>query len=280
MHFTKWQGCGNDFVIIDERENFAGDAASFAKKICDRHYGVGADGLIFVLSSAKADFRMRIINADGSEAEMCGNGIRCFARHVKENGFTAKNEFTVETKAGIIVPKIIEANGETLVSVDMGKPILEGDKIPVKGFGSEKIINETITVAGNEYKMTCVSMGNPHCVIFVDDAENCGIEKLGPLFEHHELFPNKINTEFVAKKSDDRLRMRVWERGAAITPACGTGSCAALVASSLTQRTGRKAAIELDGGTLVVEWKDNDHVFMTGSAEKVFDGNLEENFYA
>ena len=277
LNFTKWQGCGNDFVLIDCLEKpLEEDYANLAKAICDRHYGIGADGILVVEPSNKADFCMRIINADGSEAEMCGNGIRCFARYLYDYGRTKKQQFTIETGAGILVPELqIEEGRVTGIKVDMGEPILAGEDIPVAGFGRNKVINETLTVEGHEYKMTCVSMGNPHCVIFVDDADTFPIEKLGTFFEHHMAFPRKTNTEFVSVRDRSHLRMRVWERGAAVTLACGTGSCATLVAGVLTDRTDRLAEIQLDGGRLMVEWSANNHVFMTGPAELVFEGCLE-----
>ncbi len=277
LNFTKWQGCGNDFVLIDCLEKpLEEDYADLAKAICDRHYGIGADGILVVEPSNKADFCMRIINADGSEAEMCGNGIRCFARYLYDYGRTKKQQFTIETGAGILVPELqIEEGRVTGIKVDMGEPILAGEDIPVAGFGRNKVINETLTVEGHEYKMTCVSMGNPHCVIFVDDADTFPIEKLGTFFEHHMAFPRKTNTEFVSVRDRSHLRMRVWERGAAVTLACGTGSCATLVAGVLTDRTDRLAEIQLDGGRLMVEWSANNHVFMTGPAELVFEGCLE-----
>lgn len=272
MKFTKWQACGNDFVLVNAFHNE--DVTAIREnvvKICDRHFGVGADGVIFILPSKIADFRMQIINNDGSEAEMCGNGIRCFAKAVKNAGLTDKNKFTVETGAGIIIPEI-QADGT--VVVDMGEPILEGDKIPVDGFGNNKVIDENIEVDGKTYKMTCVSMGNPHCVVFVDDIAKVELEKIGPKFEHHPAFPRKTNTEFVQVKDDAHVRMRVWERGAGITLACGTGSCATTVACILNNKTQRKIKVELDGGELTVEWADNNHIFMTGPATLVFDGEL------
>ncbi len=279
MKFTKWQGCGNDFVLIDCRESEPADYAKLAIKVCDRHYGVGADGILVVLPSAlpDADFRMRIFNTDGSEAEMCGNGIRCFARYLYDEGITKKTEFGVETGAGVLVPRIILEDGKvTGVRVDMGEPILEGDKIPVTGYGMNRVINEPITVQGKEYHMTCVSMGNPHCVVFVEDAENFPIYEVGTHFEHHEAFPRKTNTEFVEVKDRSHVRMRVWERGAAVTLACGTGSCATAVAGVLNDKTDRKVEVELDGGKLLVEWTPNNHVFMTGPAELVFTGELAD----
>lgn len=272
MKFTKWQACGNDFVLVNAFHNEDVTAIrNNAVKICDRHFGVGADGVIFILPSKIADFRMQIINSDGSEAEMCGNGIRCFAKAIKNAGLTEKNKFTVETGAGIIVPEIKD---DGTVDVDMGEPILAGDEIPVAGFGSNKVIDEAIEVDGKTYKMTCVSMGNPHCVVFVDDITQIDLAKIGPKFEHHQAFPKKINTEFVEVKKDNYVRMRVWERGAGITLACGTGSCATTVACILNKKTQRKIQVELDGGVLTVQWADNNHIFMTGPATQVFTGEL------
>lgn len=276
--FTKWQGCGNDFVLVNgfsERLDEE-DLAALAQKICDRHYGIGADGLILVLPSKAADFRMRILNADGSEAEMCGNGIRCFAGVVHDEGLSDKEEFTVETGAGILVPRLQLADGKLQgVRVDMGEPTLAGDRIPVLGFGAAHVVEQPIEASGEKLSMTCVSMGNPHCVIFVEDAEAVPIEKLGPLLERHEAFPKKTNVEFAAVLDASHIRMRVWERGAAVTLACGTGSCATLVAAALTGRTERAAEVQLDGGRLQIEWAEDNHVYMTGPAEKVFAGRRE-----
>ena len=276
--FTKWQGCGNDFVLVNgfsERLDEE-DLAALAQKICDRHYGIGADGLILVLPSKAADFRMRILNADGSEAEMCGNGIRCFAGVVHDEGLSDKEEFTVETGAGILVPRLQLADGKLQgVRVDMGEPTLAGDRIPVLGFGAAHVVEQPIEAGGETLSMTCVSMGNPHCVIFVEDAEAVPIEKLGPLLERHEAFPKKTNVEFAAVLDASHIRMRVGERGAAVTLACGTGSCATLVAAALTGRTERAAEVQLDGGRLQIEWAEDNHVYMTGPAEKVFAGRRE-----
>ena len=276
--FTKWQGCGNDFVLVNgfsERLDEE-DLGALAQKICDRHYGIGADGLILVLPSKAADFRMRILNADGSEAEMCGNGIRCFAGVVHDEGLSDKEEFTVETGAGILVPRLQLADGKLQgVRVDMGEPTLAGDRIPVLGFGAAHVVEQPIEAGGDTLSMTCVSMGNPHCVIFVEDAEAVPIEKLGPLLERHEAFPKKTNVEFAAVLDASHIRMRVWERGAAVTLACGTGSCATLVAAALTGRTERAAEVQLDGGRLQIEWAEDNHVYMTGPAEKVFAGRRE-----
>lgn len=267
--FVKWQACGNDFVLVNAFNNEdVSEIRNNVEKICDRHFGAGADGVIFILPSKVADFRMQIINSDGSEAEMCGNGIRCFAKAVYGAGLTTKRKFTVETGAGIIIPEIQE---DGTVHVDMGEPILEGDKIPVAGFGNGKVINEDIIVDGKNYKMTCVSMGNPHCVVFVDDINEIKLDEIGPKFETHSAFPRKTNTEFVEIKNDGYVRMRVWERGAGITLACGTGSCATGVACMLNNLTKRQIQVELDGGILKIEWADNNHIYMTGPATKVYE---------
>ena len=276
-NFTKWQGCGNDFVLLDCLQEDIQDYAALARKVCDRHYGVGADGILVVLPSDKADFRMRIFNTDGSEAEMCGNGIRCFARYLYDFGLTKKTSFTVETGAGILVPEIVLVDGQVKgVKVDMGEPHLLGEEIPIVGFDGQKVINQVMTVEEQEYHFTAVSMGNPHCVIFVDDAEHFPIYELGHKFETHELFPRKTNTEFVEVKDRKHVRMRVWERGAAVTLACGTGSCATVVAGILNDKLDREAEVELDGGKLLIHWADNNHVFMTGPAELVFSGELAD----
>ena len=274
IEFTKWQGCGNDFVLVDDRSESMKDPAELSRKMCDRHYGIGADGLIIIRPSDKADTRMRIYNTDGSEAEMCGNGIRCFAIWVYELGLVPGEEFTVETGAGILVPKIIKENGRiTGVRVDMGQPVLDAEKIPTKGFGTGRVVDKTIEVLGETYHVTCVSMGNPHCVVLWDDLSTLDIEKLGPAFENHPAFPNRVNTEFVSVRDKNHVRMRVWERGAAVTMACGTGACATLTACVLNDRTERKAEIELDGGKLFIEWSEKDnHIYMTGPAEEVYKG--------
>ena len=273
MKFSKWQGCGNDFVIVDFLDHEPVDFAVLAREMCDRHFGVGADGLMAACPSETADVRMREFNPDGTEPEMCGNGIRCFSRWLYEEGYVTKEEFTVETLAGTMVPRVIVQDSTvSAVAVDMGVPVLEGERIPVAGFGTERVVAQPITVAGKEYAMTCVSMGNPHCVIFVDDAEGFPLEQLGAQFEHHAAFPRKINTEFVEVRDRRHARMRVWERGAGITLACGTGTCATLTAGVLNDVLDREAAIEVDGGVIHVAWREDGHIVMTGPAERVFTG--------
>ena len=266
--FTKMHGCGNDFVVLDctrtERPQL--QLSEIAKKLCHRRFGIGADQLLTVKPSEKADFKMEIYNADGGEVEMCGNGIRCFARYVYEHGLTRKREIEVETLAGIVRPKL---RGE-MVEVDMGRPILEGADIPVKAKGL--IVDRPLGVKGETYRVTCVSMGNPHCVLYVDRVEDLELERLGPDFENHDFFPNRINTEFVQVLGAGEVRMRVWERGAGETWACGTGACAVTVAGVLTGRTERKLSLHLLGGDLEVEWAADDRVYMTGPAEEVFEG--------
>lgn len=277
LAFTKWQGCGNDFVLVDARRMGLPSAPdALSRRVCDRHYGVGADGLIFVLPSERADFCMRIFNADGSEAEMCGNGIRCFARLVYDEGMTAKETFTVETGAGVLTPRIVKTDGAAAgVEVDMGAPVLEADRIPVAGFGAARVVEEPIEALGRRWTATCVSMGNPHCVVFVDDVDAVDMEKAGPAFERHAWFPRRANVEFVEVRDAAHLRMRVWERGAAVTLACGTGACASLVAAALTGRAARRAEVELDGGRLRVSWAENGRIYMEGPAERVFSGVYE-----
>ena len=268
--FEKWQGCGNDFILIDRVTNEI-DEPDKIKFMCDRHFGIGADGVIYVQSSLKAATRMRIFNADGSEAEMCGNGLRCFAKYLLSGDkFFSDDELTVETGAGILTVTM----KRNRITVDMGEPIFAADQIPVDGFGAQKLIGEPIKVDGVNYKMTCVSMGNPHCVIFVKDIAKVDLEKIGPKFETHKIFPRKTNTEFVQVVGKNRLRMRVWERGSGITLACGTGACATAIAANLNGLADKKSTVILDGGELEIEWCDNNHILMTGAAEKVFAGEI------
>jgi diaminopimelate epimerase len=264
--FTKMHGCGNDFVVVDCLERDWPDLGTIAKQLCHRRFGVGADQLLTIKPSDTADFKMEIYNADGGEVEMCGNGIRCFARYVHDHGLTKKTAIEVETLAGVVRPRLM---GDQ-VKVDMGRPILEGQMIPVAATG--RITDHPLRVGGEDYRVTCVSMGNPHCVLYVDDVDELRLEDIGPKFENHHFFPNRVNTEFVQVLEADEVRMRVWERGAGETWACGTGACAVTVAGVLAERTERKLALHLLGGTLKVEWASDDHVYMTGPAEEVFEG--------
>ena len=274
FNFTKWHGLGNDFVIVDIFKENISDCNNLAIEVCDRNFGIGADGLVLVGPSDIADFKMQIFNSDGSEAEMCGNVTRCVACYVYENSLTDKVKFGIETKAGIIKPElIINNNIIELVKVDMGEPILSPNLIPVEIDGRDKIVDYPIKVLNAELKITCVSMGNPHCVIFVDDLNDIDLTEIGPLLETHKLFPKKINVEFAQVIKDDYIKMRVWERGAGVTLACGTGSCATLVAAVLNNKTQKKALLELDGGDLTIEWAEDNHIYMSGPAKLVFKGS-------
>ena len=269
LYFTKMHGCGNDFIFIDCLNGEKRDLKNLAKRLCDRRFGIGADQLLTVHPSKIADFKMEIYNADGGQVEMCGNGIRCLARFVHDRGLTRKNELAVETLAGIIRPRLV---GD-LVEVDMGEPILEGRKIPVDADG--RILDYPLEVDGTTYRVTCVSMGNPHCVLYLDDPESLDLQRIGPRFEHHPFFPNRVNTEFIKVLDPEEIRMRVWERGVGETWACGTGACAAAVAGALTGRNGREVTVHLRGGDLLIEWRDDDRVYMTGGAEEVFQGTVK-----
>jgi len=275
MKFTKMHGCGNDYVYVNLFEEEVVDPAAVSIKVSDRHFGIGSDGLITIGPSDKADFRMRIYNADGSEAEMCGNGIRCVAKYVYDHKLTDKTEVQIETGAGVLTLKLFVKEGEVdQVRVDMGQPILEPALIPVQTEG-DKVIDEPIEVGGKTWRMTCVSMGNPHAVVFVDDTEHFEIEKYGPLFENHKRFPKRTNTEFTQVLSRTEANMRVWERGSAETWACGTGTCACVMACILNGKTDDKVLVHLRGGDLTIEYdRESDHIFMTGPATEVFSGEI------
>ena len=274
MRFTKVQGLGNDFVLVNgfEQELDLDRFPELAVKICDRHFGVGADGFVPLLPSRTADVTMRIYNSDGSEAEMCGNAIRCAAKYLFEHDLVIKEKIRVETLAGIRIPELIIENGRvTLVRVDMGEPRLERADVPMLG-APGRVVNEELDVDGGAYRITAVSMGNPHCIIFVPDVEAVSPARLGPRFETHPAFPRKTNVEFVQVLNRSEVNMRVWERGAGITMACGTGACAAGVASALNGYTGRLVSVHLSAGALLIEWVGDNHVYMTGPAEEVFSG--------
>ncbi len=278
MKFTKMQGLGNDYVYVNCLKEKIADPPELARKISDRHFGVGSDGLIMINPSDKADFEMEMYNADGSRAEMCGNGIRCVAKYVYDYGLTDKTYISVETLAGIKYLDLTVENGKvSLVKVDMGQPILEPEKIPVAAKGS-RVVDEPLLVDGKEYRMTCVSMGNPHAVIFVDeDVKNLPLEKIGPSFENHICFPKRVNTEFVRVIDRHTAEMRVWERGSGETLACGTGTCAVAVACVLNGLTEDAITVHLLGGNLYIEWdREKNTVYMTGPAEVVFDGEWPE----
>lgn len=277
MKFTKLHGCGNGYIYVNLFEETLDNPAEMAIKVSDHHFGIGSDGLITIGPSEVADFTMHIYNADGSEAEMCGNGVRCVGKYVYDHGLTDQTVVKIETGAGIMVLELNVENGKVAtVRVDMGEPIFESEKIPVVAEGTP-VLMEPIVVGDKEWKMTCVSMGNPHAVVFVDDVKDFPIETYGPLFENHERFPKRTNTEFVKVVSPTEAYMRVWERGSAETWACGTGTCATVVACILNGVTERKVLVHLLGGDLVIEWdEETNHVFMTGPATEVFSGEYNE----
>ena len=276
MKFTKMQGLGNDYVYVNCFEEKIENPPAVARYVSDRHFGIGSDGLIMINPSEVADFEMEMYNADGSRGEMCGNGIRCVAKYVYDYGLTDKTQISVETLGGIKYLDLTVEDGKVvLVKVDMGKPELKSDLIPIIS-ENEKVIDEPIEVDGQVYHMTGVSMGNPHTVIYVDDVKNLDLEKIGPKFENHERFPKRINTEFVHCIDRNTVEMRVWERGSGETLACGTGACAVAVASILNNLTDTRVTVKLLGGDLQIEWaQKKNHVFMTGPAKVVFDGVID-----
>ncbi len=274
MHFTKMHGIGNDYIYINCLEREIPEPGALSVRLSDRHFGIGGDGIILICPSRVADFRMRMFNADGSESEMCGNGIRCFAKYVYDKGLTREETLTVETGAGIKTIAMEVVGGKVRrARVDMGEPILAPARIPVNLPG-EQIVNAPILVEGQRFFFTAVSMGNPHCVVFVDEITDELVRGLGPNFERHALFPARINTEFVRVHTSREVEMRVWERGSGETLACGTGAAAVCVAGALTGRTERKITVQLRGGDLEIEWAAGNHVFKTGPAETVFEGTL------
>jgi len=276
MEFTKMHGLGNDFIVVAGEKALPEDVASLAMSVCDRNFGVGADGLVYILPSERADFRMRILNADGSEAEQCGNAVRCAAKYVYDHGLTSATRLTIETIGAGVQPLelTVEQGKVTHVRVDMGVPILEGRAIPTM-LEMNPILEQPLQVEQVEWRFSAVSMGNPHCVIYVDDAVSFDLHKWGPILERHPMFPNRVNVEFVTVIDRTHLVMRVWERGAGPTLACGTGACATLVASVLNGRAERSATVSLAGGDLYIAWDEVDgHVYMTGPASEVFSGKL------
>ena len=273
MKITKMQGLGNDYIYVNGLEETVEDPAALARRISDRHFGVGSDGLILILPCEEADFRMRMFNADGSESEMCGNGVRCVAKYIHDKGLSDKDEIRLMTGAGIKILKLTIENGQTVkVRVDMGEPELKPEKIPVNLPG-DKAVAVPVRAGDLEMKMTCVSMGNPHAVIPVEDADSFDVHGIGADLEVNPLFPNRTNVEFVSVRDRGHLRMRVWERGSGETMACGTGACATLVACVLNDLCERKAVLELNGGPLMVEWDPaTNHVYQEGPAEFIFEG--------
>lgn len=276
MKFTKMQGLGNDYVYVNCFEEKIENPSELAVKVSDRHFGIGSDGLILIRPSEVADFRMTMFNADGSESEMCGNGIRCVGKYVYDYGLTDKTEVSVETLAGIKYLKFLIKDGKVdMVTVNMGEPILKPELVPVVGEG-DAVIDSPIEVDGKEYKMTCVSMGNPHSVVFVDDVDNFPLHEVGPLFEHHKAFPRRVNAEFCQVIDRTHAKMRVWERGTGETLACGTGTCATAVACILNGKTEDQVTITLLGGDLIIRWdREENVIYMTGPARVVFDGEID-----
>ncbi|CCY54384.1 diaminopimelate epimerase [Coprococcus sp. CAG:782] len=276
MKFTKMQGLGNDYVYVNCFEEKIENPSELAVKVSDRHFGIGSDGLILIRPSEVADFRMTMFNADGSESEMCGNGIRCVGKYVYDYGLTDKTEVSVETLAGIKYLKFLIKDGKVdMVTVNMGEPILKPELVPVVGEG-DAVIDSPIEVDGKEYKMTCVSMGNPHSVVFVDDVDNFPLHEVGPLFEHHKAFPRRVNAEFCQVIDRTHAKMRVWERGTGETLACGTGTCATAVACILNGKTEDEVTITLLGGDLIIRWdREKNVIYMTGPARVVFDGEID-----
>jgi diaminopimelate epimerase len=284
VRFTKLHGLGNDYIYIDaiSQDLAPFDLPTLSQVLSDRHFGIGGDGIILVLPSTVGDFRMRILNSDGSEAEMCGNGVRAFAKYVFEHGLTDMTSLEVETAAGIIKPAMrVEGGVVTSVRVDMGVPRLARAEIPMLGEpAGEPVLEEALEVGGRTLLVTCVSMGNPHCVTFVDDVEHFPVEEVGPLVENHRAFPKRTNAEFVTVIDRHRLMMRVWERGSGETLACGTGASAVCVAAVLTGRAERQVTVSLLGGELGLEWADDDHIFLTGPAAEAFSGEVGEALLA
>ena len=276
--FTKMHGTGNDYVYVNGFEVALADPAAVARSVSDRHKGIGSDGLILVHPDSEADCRMEMYNADGSRGEMCGNGVRCVGKFVYDRGISTGNPLRVATDAGVKVLDLESVDGVvTHATVDMGEPILRPADVPVRWEGIEQVVDQPLEVAGRTWAVTCVSMGNPHCVTFVEDGvSGLDLPAIGPLFEHHERFPNRVNTELVEVVSLEELRMRVWERGSGETEGCGTGACAVAVAGVLTGRTAREVTIHLLGGDLEIEWREaNGHVYMRGDTVEVFRGHIE-----
>lgn len=275
MKFTKMHGLGNDYIYVNCLNQCIENPSGTAEFVSDRHFGIGSDGLVLILPSQKADFRMRMFNSDGSEAEMCGNAVRCIGKYVYDNGLTKKTSIEIETLAGIkVLNMTVENKKVVLVRVDMGEPILKSADIPIKS-DNDMFISQPVTINNTTYMVTGVSMGNPHAVTFIDQVSEFPLSVEGPQMETHELFPQKVNAEFVQIIDRKTLKMRVWERGAGETLACGTGACAVLVAAVLNGYSERQATVKLLGGDLIIEWDEKDnHVYMTGPAKKVFEGEI------
>ncbi len=276
IKFTKMHGCGNDYIYVNCMEKMLENPEKVSIYVSDRHFGIGSDGLILICPSERADFRMAMYNADGSEGKMCGNGVRCIAKYVYEYGLTEKDKISIETKGGIKYLDLTVQDGKVVsVKVDMGEPILAPAQIPVLA-GTDACIDHPLSVGGKEYAVTCVSMGNPHAVVFVDSTEGLPLEQIGPQFENHEAFPDRINTEFVQVLNRKEVNMRVWERGSGETLACGTGACATVVACVLNGKTDEEITVHLLGGDLQLFYdRENHTVWMTGPAAVVCDGEID-----
>ena len=277
MEFTKMEGLGNDYIYFNCLDNEIKSPEKLAIRLSDRHFGVGGDGIILIMKSDKADFRMRMFNADGSEGQMCGNASRCIGKYVYEKGLTTKEEITLETLAGIKYLKLQLKDKKVIsVEVNMGKAILESKKIPVLS-NKEKVINEKVCIASKDYNITCVSMGNPHCIVFLDKIDDLDLEKIGPAFENDKMFPERTNTEFIEVIDKTTIKMRVWERGSGETMACGTGACAASVAAVLNGycEIGKEITVKLLGGDLKINYLPDQTVYMTGPCKFVFEGRIE-----
>jgi len=276
MKFTKMQGAGNDYVYVNCFEETVENPQQVAIQVSNRNFGIGSDGLILIMPSEKADVRMRMFNSDGSESEMCGNGIRCVAKYAYDHGIVTKKEITAETGAGILTLQLVSGDDGKIVKVrvNMGAPRLSRAEIPMAGDASAKVVSEELTILDRTFKITCASMGNPHCVIFVDDVENFPVTTYGPLIENHELFPRRTNVEFVQIYSRSEVRQRTWERGAGETLACGTGSSAVMAACVLNGLTEKSIINHLSGGDLEMEWAEDGCIYMTGAAVEVFAGEI------
>ncbi|KMZ39929.1 MULTISPECIES: diaminopimelate epimerase [Bacillales] len=277
MKFTKLHGLGNDYVYVNcfEEDLSRVDLPELARRVSDRNFGIGGDGLILIMPSERADFRMRVFNNDGSEAKNCGNGLRCVSKYVYDHSLTKQTTFTVETLGGTVTPVVsLGADGKVdQVTIDMGEPRFERAAIPMTGIPEEQVREEGIEVGGKAFTMTAVSMGNPHAILFVDEVKEEDVRHYGPMIEYHEWFPERTNVEFIQILNHEEILFRVWERGSGVTLACGTGACAAAVAAHLSGKTGRKVTVHLAGGDLFIEWKEADNrVYMTGPATEVFSG--------
>jgi diaminopimelate epimerase len=277
MKFAKMHGAGNDYVYVNCFEETIADPAALARQVSNRNFGIGSDGLILIMPSEVADVCMRMFNSDGSESEMCGNGIRCVAKYAYDHGLVTKQEITAETGAGILTLQLFtnEAGKVDRVRVNMGQPRLTRGQIPMTGSADQQVINQELKVLDRTFHITCVSMGNPHCIIFVDNVDEFPLEKYGPVIENHDLFPNRTNVEFVEIVSPGEVKQRTWERGAGETLACGTGASAVAVAGILNERTERTILNHLLGGDLELEWAEDGSVFMTGPAVQVFEGTFD-----